>query len=62
MLRDDAGDYNQDGTVDAADYVVWRKSLGQVGVDLAADGNGNGKVDEPDFNIWRTRFGAIVSG
>ena len=34
-----AGDYNLDGIVDAADYVVWRKTLGQSGTDLAADGN-----------------------
>ena len=26
------GDYNQNGTVDAADYVVWRKTLGTGGV------------------------------
>ena len=25
------GDYNQDGTVDAADYTVWRNSLGHNG-------------------------------
>ena len=25
------GDYNQDGIVDAADYVVWRNTLGQMG-------------------------------
>ena len=26
------GDYNRNGTVDAADYVVWRKTLGTTGV------------------------------
>ncbi len=26
------GDYNHNGTTDAADYVVWRKTLGQTGV------------------------------
>src|SRR5690606_11562247 len=30
------GDFNRDGKVDAADYTVWRNSLGQQGVDLAA--------------------------
>jgi fibronectin-binding autotransporter adhesin len=39
------GDYNFNGVVDAADYVVWRKSLGQVGVGLLADGNLNGQID-----------------
>jgi hypothetical protein len=52
------GDYNRDGRVDAADYIVWRKTMGQ---DLApysgADGSGNGMVDEADFDFWRERFG-----
>ena len=48
-----AGDYNSDGTVDAADYVVWRKSLGQTGPDLAADGDNSGEVDLADYDYWR---------
>ncbi|HVT27951.1 MAG TPA: dockerin type I domain-containing protein [Lacipirellulaceae bacterium] len=51
------GDYNGNGVVDAADYIVWRKALGQSGVGLAADGNGNGKVDEGDYVVWQTNFG-----
>jgi len=41
-----AGDFNHDGTVDAADYVVWRKT----------DGTPAG------YNAWRTRFGQTVAG
>jgi hypothetical protein len=52
-----AGDYNQNGTVDAADYVVWRRELGQTGPGLAADGSGNDVVDEVDLAIWQSRFG-----
>lgn len=52
-----AGDYNGDGIVDAADYTVWRDSLGST-VDLAADGDGNLIVDGGDYEIWRTNFGA----
>jgi GH35 family endo-1,4-beta-xylanase len=51
------GDYNGDGTVDAADYVVWRKTLGSTTI-LAADGNGNQQIDEGDMEVWRTHFGA----
>ena len=41
-----AGDYDADGDVDAADYVVWRKTDGSpAGYNLPADGNGNGIVD-----------------
>jgi hypothetical protein len=37
------GDFNADGTVDAADYVVWRK-------------NDGGQFDEADYLDWRTNF------
>jgi hypothetical protein len=39
-----SGDYNGDGTVDAADYVVWRRT----GSDQAA------------YNAWRSNFGATL--
>ncbi len=51
------GDYNGDGTVDAADYTVWRDSLGQSGIGLPADGSGNGTVDESDYQVWKANFG-----
>jgi T5SS/PEP-CTERM-associated repeat protein len=55
-----AGDYNQNGVVDAADYVVWRNSLGQSATDLAADGNGNGIIDAGDYDVWRAHFGSAA--
>ncbi len=55
-----AGDYNLNGTIDAADHVVWRKTLGQMGAGLAADGNGNGTIDPGDYNIWLAHFGETV--
>ena len=38
------GDFNQDGTVDAADFVVWRKGLGTT-------------YTQSDYAIWRANFG-----
>jgi GH35 family endo-1,4-beta-xylanase len=52
------GDYNGDGTVDAADYIVWRNTLGSAD-DLRADGNANLIVDNGDYDIWRSAFGAL---
>ncbi len=51
------GDYNGDGFVDAADYTVWRDTLGQSGMNLAADGNNDGTINQLDYGIWRANFG-----
>jgi len=52
------GDYNADQVVDAADYAVWRQTLGQtVEAGTAADGDRSGLIDAGDYQIWRTHFG-----
>jgi hypothetical protein len=38
-------DFKNDGNVDAADYVVWRKTLG----------------GQDNYNLWRTNFGRTMS-
>jgi hypothetical protein len=43
-------DYNEDGTIDAADYVLWRKSPADFG------GNPGG------YEAWREQFGETVGG
>jgi microcystin-dependent protein len=43
-----AGDFNLDGLVDAADYVMWRK--------------GGPNFVPADYNLWRTNFGRTLSG
>jgi hypothetical protein len=40
------GDYNNNGVVDAADYVLWRKVGASVGT----------------YATWRTNFGRVASG
>ncbi len=50
------GDYNGDGTVNAADYTVWRDTLGSI-EDLRADGNGDRMIDQSDYAIWKSLFG-----
>jgi hypothetical protein len=49
------GDFNDDGTVDAADYVVWRKHNGTTTV-LPND-NTPGLVSSADYDDWRAHFG-----
>jgi len=48
------GDYNEDHTVNAADYTSWRNNLGS-GTSLPND-NSNG-VGSDDFDRWKTNFG-----
>lgn len=48
-------DYNDDGTVDAGDYTVWRDSYGTT--NPQADGSGNGTVDDADYDLWKEHFG-----
>jgi hypothetical protein len=40
------GDFNNDGKVDTADYIVWRRSIGT----------------EDGYNQWRSHFGASLGG
>jgi hypothetical protein len=56
-----AGDYNANGVVDAADYIVWRKALA-AGYNINADGNDDGVVNQTDYTYWRQRFANSLSG
>ena len=44
IISNNAGDFNGDGKVDAADYVTWRKGLGTI-------------YTQNDYNVWRAHFG-----
>jgi hypothetical protein len=57
------GDYNGDNAVDAADYVVWRKTLGSSVANPfdGADGNGNSMIDAGDYGLWRRSFGSELA-
>jgi hypothetical protein len=50
-------DFNHNGIADAADYTIWRNTLGQTGPGLAADADGNNIVDQADYNVWKSQFG-----
>jgi hypothetical protein len=50
------GDYNANGIVDAADFVVWRDNLDQSAT-LPND-NSHGMVTQADYDMWRANFGS----
>jgi hypothetical protein len=54
-----AGDYNQDGTVDAADYLRWRESVGTVDT-LPNDPTG-GTIGPAQYAHWRAAFGQSIA-
>jgi CSLREA domain-containing protein len=57
-----AGDYNKNRTVDAADYVVWRKARGSTVPPFSGpDGDGSGIVDQADLAVWRANFGRSLA-
>ena len=53
-------DFNGDGITDAADYTVWRDTLGTTRVGdefIPADVNLDDVVDELDYDIWADDYG-----
>lgn len=56
------GDYNGNNSVDAADYTVWRDSLGTNAV-LPNRASGNsGAVNQDDYIAWKNNFGQTSAG
>jgi hypothetical protein len=58
-----SGDYNRNGVVDAADYVLWRKTQGTMTATAyaGADGSGNKSVGSEDYTVWRSHFGQTIT-
>jgi subtilisin-like proprotein convertase family protein len=57
-IRQSSGDFNRDLVVDAADYVLWRKTAGATNVPAysGADGNGDTTIDQADYTVWQSQF------
>jgi matrixin len=54
------GDYNSNGVVDAGDYVLWRRYLGQS--KALPNRTTTGVLTNTDYTVWRANFGKMSSG
>jgi hypothetical protein len=55
------GDYNDSGTVDAADYVVWQKLVGTTSA-LPNDPDVGTTIDQDQYGTWKENFGEPTAG
>ena len=55
-----AGDYNNNGIVDAADYTMWRNNVGQPPGTLPNDVDG-GVIGPAQYATWKANFGAVLT-
>jgi hypothetical protein len=51
-------DFNNDNSVNIADYPIWQKS---VGVNGRGDADGDGDTDQNDYNTWKQQFGRSLA-
>ncbi len=56
-----AGDYNENGSVDAADYNIWRDNLGTAFVLPNRSPTETGNVNQADYDFWKTNFSPAAS-
>ena len=56
-----SGDFNGNGSVDAADYVTWRNNEGTFAV-MANDPYFGTKIDQDQYVVWRANFGNTGPG
>ncbi len=55
------GDFNGDGVVDAADYTVWRDSVGESVIRLP-NAFGAGAIGIEQYQMWRQNYGNLLPG
>lgn len=56
-----AGDFNDDGQVDAADYTLWRDNVGAPAGTLVNDPNVGAAIGQPQYDSWSNNYGRSLS-
>ena len=52
-------DFNDDGTVDGADFLAWQRGFGATSGGTLANGDANadGAINDADLTIWKNQYG-----
>ncbi len=53
-----SADFNNDNSLNSADYALWRKS---VGLGDGGDANGDGITNQLDYDAWKQQFGETLA-
>jgi hypothetical protein len=57
-----SGDFDKNGVVDGADFLLWQREFGATGASLAADANHDNRVNAADLSLWQAHFGETTAG
>jgi hypothetical protein len=55
------GDYNENGSVDAADYNLWRDNLSSAFALPNRSPSETGNVNQADYDFWKSNFSPAAS-
>lgn len=53
----DDADFDANGAVDGADFLIWQRGSGAAGELNQGDANNDGIVNADDLEIWKAQFG-----
>jgi hypothetical protein len=59
----DSADFDGDGDIDGADFLIWQRGFGLGGQvsNSNGDADGSGTVDAADLDVWSDQYGLVVA-